>query len=336
MKRAILITVIMYGIIIVGCERNPNIENINISKYGNLNEVEKNTSTEPELLSHIKILEDFTIELSKRLGTNIDAIKSFKLTEIGNDRKVPVEVIVQKLGMKEDFEKLKSYFRNETFVLIIWEEWYKKWLKGEVKPYFTFDPLEDENQIKVVKLYKNGKLAKEISIENFNDYPILVLSPEWWEGDIAILRTAEGETEKEVKDLKSYYLIPYIDGLYISRCFDPYFWGSCGAMEIYVVTWNDSQFNTRDTTDFAEVDYPNRWYLPTCDDISCDFLQGFHRRVFYHPVTSDTFYFKIMERDGGLRFNDDFVGYYMEHRYGGPHYIPGSASRIWIYIDLPY
>ncbi len=288
------------------------------------------------------LLDSITRELSIATIRSKEIRKMFYLTDIGTERKVSFDKVRDYLIRNGvPVNDIKTVLPNDSFILFIRNEWFSRWEKDEVEPYFTFDPMIDEEMIKEIPLYKNGKVVKTILVDDFNKYPIVVLSPEWWEGDTvplininAIANENSLHSFEKNENNKVVYSIPFIEGLFISKCFDPIlYW--CNPMEIYVVTRNVGE-DYRDTTDFTEVDYPQRWYPNSCSDSYCSFLYGFHRRVYYHDTATDTFYFLIKERDSGCRGEDDYVGYFMEYRLFGPHYIPGSFSKIWIYIDRPF
>ncbi len=257
--------------------------------------------------------------------------KLFRLTDLRVDRKVKLTTVMRYMSIPDSiYDLFRIYFKNDTFILFIWEKWFKKWSTGNIKPFFTYDPLVDEKEIKYVPLYREGKLVTIIPYKKFMDYPIITLSPEWWEGDtagkmISISRKGKGSSGK-------FIAFPYIEGMYITRCYDPRFWGGCDNMEIYVYTM-ERYTPGRDRVDFPEVDQPQRWYPSDCSFSSCYWPYGFDRRTYFHINYTHDYLFQVWEDDGGLRGGDDLVGGYVEEdRAGGRYYISCGDCRMWVYI----
>ncbi len=282
------------------------------------------------------MLDSITRELSIATIRSKEIRKMFYLTDIGTERKVSFDKVRNYLIRNGvPVNDIKTVLPNDSFILFIRNEWFTMWEKDEVEPYFTFDPMIDEEMIKEIPLYKNGKVVKTIPVDDFNKYPIVVLSPEWWEGDTVPLISLEkiGDS-RDRENLQNFWLIPFIEGLYIGRCYDPVLFFGCNDMEIYVKVKNVGRPEV-DITDFTEVNQPNIWYPSCCNDNHCNYWEGFYRRVYYHSVVSDTFEYIIMEDDGPFRGGDDYVGYFRTCCLG-LFYTYQSNFRAWVYVDIPF
>ena len=283
------ISMIISLIIISGCSKN--IQNV----------VDMSNSSAAQRIAdpYLPVLEDFTMKLSRRADGSDTFIKSFQLTDMKNDRKARASKIASELGIERDFNELKASFRDVKFVLIIWEKWYRKWKEGEISPYFTYDPMVDEDQITSVKLYKNGRMVDVIGIEDFDNFPIVVLSPEWWEGNYRYTKERKSKSSPSPP-----FLIrsrPFIFKIKINRWFDGgrHWYNPGWRMEIYTKTWpiipDSMNHEALDESDFANVDEAFVWY-----NVIGNIHPGMNQWVNYRC--------EVWEADGGLRFNDDFVG----------------------------
>ncbi len=265
----------------------------------------KNMKLEDDAVSSLKILKNITEELSFSLNhgkSRMFMFNDFKLTDMKNDRKMPLKKAVN-IGLvsRDAYDRLRALMPEDSFVMIMWERWFKAWKEGKIEPYITYDPLKDEEEIKKIPLYRNGVIEKWIDSRDFDKYPVIVISPEWWEGDeSAEYLTGDKGPFKNRGDFKTFSR-PYISQIKIYGWYDGRkSWTNPGwRMEIYTITYplvaDSLNHIQEDHRDFDGVDEGYKTY-----NVHGNIHSGYNGYA--------RFRVKVMEQDGGLRFNDDYVG----------------------------
>ncbi len=118
--------------------------------------------------------------------------------------------------------------------------------------------MKNEKDISSIPLYKDGKLVKIIGVKEFDKVPVMVISPEWWEGDTLNVNKLRSYSTKSTETQR--YAVSFSRGMYIGKNFD----GSWNPMEIYTVCVPVENVNYAKRTDFNsgqwDVNWANRWY----------------------------------------------------------------------------
>ncbi|GEM_PF-2790881 len=279
--------------------------------------------------------EDILIQITENLSYNIDSqnnksrlINSFVLTDMKRVRKLSLREAEAKGLLGEGlYGSLKETFPDDSFVLLMWDKWYREWKSGKITPYFTYDPMINESKITSVVLYKKGKPVKTIDIKEFDDYPVIVVSPKWWEGDFRNSTSAyNGDRENNLgeKTISK----PHIFKIKVNGWYDgSKSWHNPGwRMEIYTITYpivHDSLSHKHvDHNDFNSVDEGYKWY-----SVNGNVHPGYSGYVGFRT--------QVWEDDGGLRFGDDYVGtitingnYY--------HYTSGGHVEVYCVNNISY